>query len=44
MVGGEDLHLARGGPLAPGVVPHQLDGVGLDVGHREFSHLQRQYR
>ena len=41
MVGGEDLHLSCGGSLAPGVVPHQLDGVGLDVSHRKLSHLHR---
>ena len=35
----EDLHLSSGLAL-PGVLPDQLDGVGLDVRHAELSHLE----
>ena len=35
----EDLHLSSGLTLA-GVLPDQLDGVGLDVRHTELSHLE----
>jgi hypothetical protein len=36
---GKDLHLANVLLLAG--LPHQLDGVGLDICHREFSNLQK---
>ena len=36
----EDLHLPLGLALATGVVPHQLDGVGLDVRDGELPHLE----
>ena len=35
----EDLHLSSSLAL-PGVLPDQLDGVGLDVRHAELSHLE----
>ena len=35
----EDLHLSSGLAL-PGVLPDQLDGVGLDVRHAELPHFE----
>ena len=35
----EDLHLSSSLAL-PGVLPDQLDGVGLDVRHAELAHLE----
>jgi len=40
MILGEDLHLACGLSLSRGVLPDQLDGVGLDVRHGELAHLE----
>ena len=40
MIGREHLHLSSGWSLFPSVLPHQLDGVGLDVRHTELSHLE----
>ena len=36
----ENLHLPGGLALAAGVVPHKLDGVGLDVGDGELTDLE----
>ena len=35
----KDFHLA-GGLTLPGVLPDELDGVGLDVRHTELSHFK----
>ena len=36
----EDLHLSHGSLALSGVLPDQLDGIWLDIRHRELSHFE----